>query len=98
MRVARRYVIAGRVQGVGFRWFAHDAAAREGIHGWVRNMADGSVEAMAEGELTAVDRLEAANRPAPAPARAADTATAAQPPSGRGPGGARREGASGQLG
>jgi acylphosphatase len=69
MRVARRYVIAGRVQGVGFRWFTHDAAAREGVHGWVRNMADGSVEVMAEGEIAAVDRLEAAVRRGPAQAR-----------------------------
>ena len=69
MRVARRYVIDGRVQGVGFRWFTHDTAAREGIHGWVRNLADGRVEVMAEGEAAAVDRLEAAIRRGPASAR-----------------------------
>ena len=68
MRVARRYVIDGRVQGVGFRWFTHDAAAREGIHGWVRNLADGRVEVMAEGEITAVDRLEALIRRGPSSA------------------------------
>ena len=83
MRVARRYVIAGRVQGVGFRWFTHDAAAREGVHGWVRNMADGSVEVMAEGELTAVDRLEAAIRRGPSSARVEDVAIEEHPPSGR---------------
>src|SRR3954463_12516566 len=59
MIVARRYVITGRVQGVGFRWFTHDAAAREGLHGWVRNLADGSVEVVAEGESAAVQQLEA---------------------------------------
>ncbi len=69
MRVARRYVIAGRVQGVGFRWFTHDAAAREGVHGWVRNLADGSVEVIAEGDLPSVDRLEAAVRRGPSSAR-----------------------------
>jgi acylphosphatase len=69
MRVARRYVIAGRVQGVGFRWFAHDAAAIEGVHGWVRNLADGTVEVVAEGDGASVDRLEAAVRRGPAQAR-----------------------------
>jgi acylphosphatase len=69
MRVARRYVITGRVQGVGFRWFAHDAAARQGVHGWVRNLADGSVEVVAEGEQTSVDALEAAVRRGPSSAR-----------------------------
>lgn len=69
MKVARRYVIAGRVQGVGFRWFTHDVAAREGVHGWVRNLADGSVEVMAEGDGPSVDRLEAAVRRGPSSAR-----------------------------
>ena len=69
MRVARRYVIAGRVQGVGFRWFTHDTAAREGVHGWVRNLADGCVEVIAEGEQASVDRLEAAVRRGPSSAR-----------------------------
>jgi acylphosphatase len=69
MRVARRYVIAGRVQGVGFRWFTHDAAAREGVHGWVRNLADGSVEVIAEGERASVDRVELAVRRGPSSAR-----------------------------
>lgn len=66
MRVARRYVIAGRVQGVGFRFFAEAAAAREGVHGWVRNLPDGTVEAVVEGEAMSVDRVEAALRRGPA--------------------------------
>jgi acylphosphatase len=69
MRVARRYVIGGRVHGAGFRWFAHDAAAREGLHGWVRNLADGTVEIVAEGERDSVDRLEAAIHRGPPSAR-----------------------------
>ena len=69
MKVSRRYVIAGSVQGVGFRWFTHDAAAREGVHGWVRNLADGSVEVVAEGEVASVDRLEVAVRRGPSSAR-----------------------------
>ena len=60
MRVARRFVITGRVQGVGFRYFTQDAALREGVTGWVRNLPDGGVEALAEGEAEAVTRLERA--------------------------------------
>jgi acylphosphatase len=58
MRVSRRYIISGRVQGVGFRYFIEAAASREGIHGWVRNLPDGRVEASAEGEADAIQRFE----------------------------------------
>ena len=60
MKVARRFVISGRVQGVGFRWFVHDTATREGVAGWVTNLLDGRVEAFVEGEQDAVRRVEAA--------------------------------------
>lgn len=53
---ARRAVISGRVQGVGFRAFAHRAAAEAGVRGWVRNLPDGSVETCCEGEPEAVAR------------------------------------------
>ena len=69
MRVARRLVISGRVQGVGFRFFTRDAALREGITGWVRNLPDGRVEAWVEGESDAVTRVERAVRSGPASAR-----------------------------
>ena len=69
MAVARRFVISGRVQGVGFRWFAHDAARREGVTGWVRNLPDGRVEAHVEGEDEAVTRVERALRSGPPGAR-----------------------------
>jgi acylphosphatase len=69
VRVARRFLISGRVQGVGFRYFAQAAAAREGIHGSVRNLPDGSVEAVAEGEAEALERFERAIRHGPPGAR-----------------------------
>ena len=69
MRMARRFVISGRVQGVGFRYFTQDAARREGLHGFVRNNDDGTVEAVAEGESEALERFERAIRRGPSRAR-----------------------------
>ena len=83
MTVSRRFVIAGRVQGVGFRWFTHDTAAIEGLHGWVRNLADGSVEVVVEGETSAVTRLEAAVRRGPSQARVEHVAVEEIAPTGR---------------
>lgn len=45
----RRYVVTGRVQGVGFRWYVEREARSLGLSGWVRNRYDGSVEVMAAG-------------------------------------------------
>jgi acylphosphatase len=69
MRIARRFIVSGRVQGVGFRYFAQDAARREGLHGFVTNHDDGSVEAVAEGEWEAVERFERALRRGPSRSR-----------------------------
>ncbi len=69
MLIARRYMISGRVQGVGFRYFAHAAASRDGLHGWVRNLSDGRVEAAAEGDADAIERFERALRHGPPGAR-----------------------------
>lgn len=82
MRVARRFVISGRVQGVGFRHFAWDAATREGVGGWVRNLPDGRVEAYAEGEVEAVTRFERQLRRGPPGARVHDVDAATEPASG----------------
>lgn len=57
------------MQGVGFRYFAQDAARREGLHGYVTNLDDGSVEAVAEGEAESLDRFEAALRRGPSRSR-----------------------------
>lgn len=69
MRVSRRFIVSGRVQGVGFRYFAADAARREGLSGHVRNLDDGRVEAVVEGEAEAVTRFERALRHGPSRAR-----------------------------
>ena len=53
---ARRAVVRGRVQGVGFRYFAERAARELGVRGWVRNRPDGTVETLAEGETEVLDR------------------------------------------
>lgn len=47
--LAKRFVVRGRVQGVGFRWFVEREAHMLGIAGWVRNSSDGSVEVLAMG-------------------------------------------------
>lgn len=54
--IARRALVSGRVQGVGFRFFAERAARAAGVRGWVRNLSDGRVETLAEGEESAVAR------------------------------------------
>lgn len=82
MLTARRYVISGRVQGVGYRFFARDAAAREGIHGWVRNLPNGTVEVHAEGDAEAMLRFEMALRRGPRSARIDEVIVDPAPPSG----------------
>jgi len=66
---ARRFLVSGRVQGVGFRYFAYDLARQEGLTGFVRNLADGRVEAEAEGDRDALGRFEAGLRTGPRGAR-----------------------------
>ena len=69
MRIARRFIVSGRVQGVGFRWFVHDTATREGVSGWVTNRLDGRVEAFVEGDEDALRRVESALHVGPRGAR-----------------------------
>ena len=86
MRVARRYLITGRVQGVGFRFFALETAEREGLHGWVKNLPDRSVEALAEGDADALERFERALRHGPPGARIDHVEVEDRMPGGRGTG------------
>ena len=57
-RVARRFLIRGEVQGVGYRFFAQRAAARHQVVGYVRNCPDGTVEALAEGSPNSVEEFK----------------------------------------
>lgn len=58
--MVHHYLIKGRVQGVGFRWFVHREAAEIGLHGWVRNTQDGAVEVVASGTEGQLAELAAA--------------------------------------
>jgi acylphosphatase len=54
--IARHAIVSGRVQGVGFRFFAERVARASGVRGWVRNLPDGRVETVVEGEEDCVTR------------------------------------------
>ncbi len=58
-------MVAGRVQGVGFRFECRRLAAQRGLRGWVKNLDDGRVEIVAEGEKDSVDRLTEWSRHGP---------------------------------
>ena len=65
----KRLVVEGRVQGVGYRWFAVEAAQSCRVTGWVRNNADGTVEAEAQGPDAAVAAFVSALRRGPSLSR-----------------------------
>jgi acylphosphatase len=56
--MVRHYLVKGRVQGVGFRWFVHREAAEIGLRGWVRNLPEGHVELVAAGDPEDLAELE----------------------------------------
>ena len=58
MKVSKKFVISGRVQGVGFRFFAERVANQLGIHGYVKNLWDGNVEVYAIGDTASLEELK----------------------------------------
>jgi len=73
--IARRVIVRGRVQGVGFRAAMVGAAEATGIVGWVRNRRDGSVEALVQGDAAAVESILDWCRRGPLGARVTDVST-----------------------
>jgi acylphosphatase len=84
MLVARRLVLSGRVQGVGFRFFTEELARLEGLAGWIVNRPDGAVEVLLEGESESVRRVEAKLRHGPPRARVDRVVASDDAPAGRG--------------
>jgi acylphosphatase len=58
--MVQHFLVKGRVQGVGFRWFVQREAAEIGLRGWVRNTHDGHVEVLAAGEPDQLEDLQLA--------------------------------------
>lgn len=81
--VARRFIISGFVQGVGFRYFVLRAAARHQVLGTVRNLPDGRVEVVAEGERDAMDEFKKDLATGPTLAQVTDLDEADLPVTGR---------------
>lgn len=77
---ARRFVVRGRVQGVGFRWFVEREAHLLALSGWVRNNADGSVEVLAQGTHDQLLGLRSRLRQGPRAARVDDVEESAVGP------------------
>ena len=70
-KLAKKYVIIGRVQGVGYRYFAERWAAQLGICGYVKNLWDGNVEVYAIGDAVALEELKRQLAEGPRSARVA---------------------------
>jgi acylphosphatase len=71
-KLARRFLVRGRVQGVGFRWFVEREAHILGLAGWVRNNSDGRVEVLAQGTPEQLSGLRARLQQGPRAARVDD--------------------------
>jgi acylphosphatase len=86
-RVIRRFVVSGRVQGVGFRWFVHRHAARMRLSGWAENLPDGRVEVVASGPDAVLAELEDLLRRGPSSAEVDALEITDLPPAAVEPGG-----------
>ena len=82
-RVAKKYKISGRVQGVGFRYFAERAARQLDLRGYVKNCWDGSVEVYAIGDLPSLDELKLQLAQGPRSAQVTSIEESDEPVSGR---------------
>ena len=78
----RRVIVSGRVHGVFFRDTVRNAGEREGVAGWVRNNADGTLEAVFEGDEAALERLVALCREGPPGADVRDVEVLQEPEEG----------------
>jgi len=78
-RETRRFLVSGRVQGVGFRWFVEREAATLGVAGWVKNRDDGRVEVMATGNREQLASLYRRLHEGPRAARVDEVAASPAP-------------------
>ena len=85
MKVARKFIVSGEVQGVGFRFFTQRLAARHQVTGYVRNLQDGRVEALAEGSPESVEGFKHDISVGPAHARVEQVEEINLEPTGRYP-------------
>ena len=85
MKVARKFIVSGDVQGVGFRFFTQRVAARHQVVGYVRNLADGRVEALAEGSPEGVEGFKHDISAGPAYSRVEQVEEISLDPTGRYP-------------
>ncbi|MCZ6680754.1 MAG: acylphosphatase [Candidatus Poribacteria bacterium] len=78
----RHILISGRVQGIGFRYFTKQNAMQLGIHGYAKNLPDGTVEVVAEGDNATLDQFMTILRKGPPAAKVDDVKVEARPFSG----------------
>jgi acylphosphatase len=83
MLIARKFLISGEVQGVGFRYFAQRSSARHQVRGYVRNLDDGRVEVHAEGDPKSVEEFRLDLAAGPTHSRVTDVEEIVLEPSGR---------------